>query len=618
MAFFDAPESVVVTDSKGNELTIGGATTGSQIAAPAAVVLCNSKGYEWLPGTGVREYVTVSPTGIATGASTINNGAQFGPDTASTTTCGIQEAINSLPVIASTNTTLAGGGSLRLRHGVYVCTSQIIIPNNFPFSLRIQGETGLTTVVNYNGATAQDFIITSNQVGDSGTMTLNLECEDVVFTYQPNHQNVIMNLGSLSVGNFTTTGWADYTSFIQSGPTWQIGCPPPASARGVIGLKTGPVFANIICFQNCSWLGLAVGYETNSEHIKMHGCQFGAIGAYNSGSGIVYANTYSSDLYATGPCFYINPLTSQPMTDIDIEDCHFVFSNTAVLDGNNTGSVGAATCSTWSYGTVEDCSYMFLSLGNKLFSMLGVRNISAVNTASTVNSSGVISGTFPTSLLWIDTVTTTNLNIVNGGLNLPANFNLALGANGCLVKSDGNNLYFQGVSGNQLLFRPQGSSSNSSMLLSNNNLTLNNDSGSASLVIGNNGATAGQITKYNNVNTAGLGTPAIYASGLNVSLNTTSTPVCSYTPAAAGGGQFIISWVLSCKTSSTPNLKVTYTDPNAGAQTITLYNTAMTSNNVQQGTYSLVATSGAAIAVTGTDSIALGDIFASVTIAEVS
>jgi hypothetical protein len=120
------------------------------------------------------------------------------------------------------------------------------------------------------------------------------------------------------------------------------------------------------------------------------------------------------------------------------------------------------------------------------------------------------------------------------------------------------------------------------------------------------------VTKYNNIATAGIGLVPVYGAGLNVSLNTTSTAVASYTPANAG--QFRVSWVLSCATSSTPTLTLTYTDTNGGAQTITLYNTAMTNGTVQQGTFNLESVSGTAIAITGSDSVALGDIFATVSI----
>ncbi len=65
-----------------------------------------------------KPYVTVSPVGIATGADTVvpNAGADFGPDTPGTKTCGIQEAINSRG---------SNGGIVYLFHGVFSITSTI-------------------------------------------------------------------------------------------------------------------------------------------------------------------------------------------------------------------------------------------------------------------------------------------------------------------------------------------------------------------------------------------------------------------------------------------------------------------------------------------------------------
>jgi hypothetical protein len=122
------------------------------------------------------------------------------------------------------------------------------------------------------------------------------------------------------------------------------------------------------------------------------------------------------------------------------------------------------------------------------------------------------------------------------------------------------------------------------------------------------------ITSYNNTSLVALGVPILIGAGLRVSLGTSSTSIASYTPTSSTGQNFIINWSLSCKTSSTPTLTLTYTDPDAGTQSITLYNTAMTANQVVSGTITIVAKSSAAIAIHGTDSVASGDIYATATI----
>ena len=119
----------------------------------------------------------------------------------------------------------------------------------------------------------------------------------------------------------------------------------------------------------------------------------------------------------------------------------------------------------------------------------------------------------------------------------------------------------------------------------------------------------GQIA-FSMLGLSGLGLAPIYGAGLLISLGTTSTTVATYTPTSSTGQSFEIKWRLSCVTASTPTLTLTYTDPKAGAQTITLYNTAMTADSVASGSYPLVATSAAAITVAGLDSVAAGDIYA--------
>jgi hypothetical protein len=70
-------------------------------------------------------FVTASPVGSAAGYST-NNGAQFGPDTAGTTTSGLQEALTSLQ---------GTGGELYLAVGVYNVTTPLTYTSNYPLTI---------------------------------------------------------------------------------------------------------------------------------------------------------------------------------------------------------------------------------------------------------------------------------------------------------------------------------------------------------------------------------------------------------------------------------------------------------------------------------------------------
>ncbi|WP_297027991.1 hypothetical protein, partial [Thermoplasma sp.] len=120
---------------------------------------------------------------------------------------------------------------------------------------------------------------------------------------------------------------------------------------------------------------------------------------------------------------------------------------------------------------------------------------------------------------------------------------------------------------------------------------------------------------FSMIHLSGLGIAPIYGAGLLVSIATTATTITSYTPTSSTGQFFTVKWVLSATAAATPTLTLTFTDPKAGAQTITLYNTAMTANTVAQGTYVLVATSATAITVSALSTVA-SDIYASATISE--
>ncbi len=85
-------------------------------------------------------FVTVSPIGLVSGhVNLLNNGANFGPDTPSTVTTGIQEALNA---VAS-----AGGGTVKLLPGNYSIGAVIYTPGDH---ITILGDSGVTLTIGGN------------------------------------------------------------------------------------------------------------------------------------------------------------------------------------------------------------------------------------------------------------------------------------------------------------------------------------------------------------------------------------------------------------------------------------------------------------------------------------
>lgn len=138
--------------------------------------------------------------------------------------------------------------------------------------------------------------------------------------------------------------------------------------------------------------------------------------------------------------------------------------------------------------------------------------------------------------------------------------------------------------------------------------------GDSSVAIGQNQglifASGGYPQQVNGVSTIGLGWSPIYAAALRTALGTTSANLATYTPGAVGS--FRVVWRLAAKAATTPTLTLTYTDPDAGAQTITLYDTAMAADGVAQGQFALVSAADA-ITVAGS-ALAASDIIATVEI----
>ena len=100
--------------------------------------------------------LTVSAKGIANGQSTVaNNGADFGVDTPGTTTSGIQEAINALPV--AQDVMHPAGGTIMLGPGIFYTTSNIHTPQNTNlYTLDIEGAGFQSCGITYVGTVTQN------------------------------------------------------------------------------------------------------------------------------------------------------------------------------------------------------------------------------------------------------------------------------------------------------------------------------------------------------------------------------------------------------------------------------------------------------------------------------
>jgi hypothetical protein len=240
-----------------------------------------------LQGKGLA---TVSSKGMANGLSALkNDGADFGPDTPRTTTCGIQEAINSLP--ASSNRFSPGGGVVQLGPGVFYTTSTIHTVNNTnPFSLTIRGSGAQAGGIVYVGSAPQT-VIKAGMPHSLNSVSFNLE--NLWIASSLNAPTNIVYLAGNGEDDFVSFGGVDWASIRDCwfGYWPSMTNNPPfglVTARyndglvhNLVGLDVDCNWNQIIRVEHCQFTEvMGIGWHT--DHGYVHACQFANSGITTS------------------------------------------------------------------------------------------------------------------------------------------------------------------------------------------------------------------------------------------------------------------------------------------------------------------------------------------------
>ena len=208
-------------------------------------------------------YVTVSPVGLAQGYPK-NNNANYGPDTPGTTTCGIQEAINT-------------GLKVRLLVGVFFMTSPLTIstigqvlegagsgsPTNQSVITSNLGSPNSTITVSARAVTLRDF--TTNSYG-AGATGLNIQGDSVLCYGLTFYETIgVQILGTQS--NFFGCAWINNTTCLYIG-TDGNGC-------RVIGGEMNTNAANSVLVDveggdTCTVMGVSLGGTATSTILKLN------------------------------------------------------------------------------------------------------------------------------------------------------------------------------------------------------------------------------------------------------------------------------------------------------------------------------------------------------------
>jgi len=214
----------------------------------------NSGSKKFLNGFGKVFYV--SSRGTSNGLSNYtNDGADFGPDTAGTTTCGIQEAINAGAAYTTFGTSATGGATIELLDGRFNITSGITIT---AWNLCLKGQGWQTQIYNNKGAVANSFDIIT--VGNGATLYRNIIIRD--FQLFGGGRNLSPNVGTGNAINMNTNVERTYVInlFIYT-----------AGASGILMTACSDNFVIGCYFENGSGNGITLT-GGGDNHIKE--CEF--------------------------------------------------------------------------------------------------------------------------------------------------------------------------------------------------------------------------------------------------------------------------------------------------------------------------------------------------------
>jgi hypothetical protein len=227
-----------------------------------------------------------------------------------TTTAGIQEAIDALPL--STNISQPGGGTIVFAPGTYFTTTSIIAPaNTNPFTLNLIGpgmNAGGITYVGTNRASVIKF-------GVVGWNDQILNVRDMWIANSLNATTNILWLNGACIGYGNGGGRRGGIASANIDSCWigwwqamtnnsGLGAFTPSqevelSKHNLIGIQADGNYANLIIIANNQFESLAIGLAAASDHIAIRNNTFSMCGCFPNQYNV--ANDWpSSSIYSVG------------------------------------------------------------------------------------------------------------------------------------------------------------------------------------------------------------------------------------------------------------------------------------------------------------------------------
>lgn len=395
--------------------------------------------------SNVQDSVTVEFKGgrsLSTNASTITvdygsnaiiqvfpNGTAYGPtgkiDTAGTKTVGISEAIHALYQTNGTGL-VVGGGKIVLAPGVYDCTTNITIPNQFNFELVMEGAGKSATLI-IDSTVGTNFLVLENVDANSSITNGGSKPFQYYFRNFGLTKRYDTNLTALAYfGNKVNQGVWDNCAFSSmqclmltatngANPPGQGGgllfiSGTPTNAVGTVGIRLIGGYDNKQLIRKCDFYGLAVGVFAQPDHIKIEDCMFAACGRWYTAGGITphdataytAVGTYGSISQRVNNILSVGGgiVGMDSIYDFTIENCYFFESRGGVI---NAGITGFGPVMRILYPHWESCSYGLLHTLDENDESLGGTSMfltepTAVSLTSYLKlTNGTISASVPTT-----------------------------------------------------------------------------------------------------------------------------------------------------------------------------------------------------------------------------
>lgn len=280
-----------------------------------------------ITSTNTIPVITISARGIANGLSAISNdGAQYGPDTSGTLTCGIQEALNSIPRASSAGfgTNLVGA-TLQFGSGDFYYTNEIYYSNGAVSHIILDGA-GFSSRLIYAGGRVETNLMLFIGRANSGGGSLHFDAHDLTFSTKTNGRHCFLTVSNAAHQNVLRcnfTGWQ-----VTTNTDWGAGVSIPANGDdppGGVGVVLGNGNDHACFVTDCYFANLACGLDLRTDHFYGQNIKFADIGFYGGGSiwGTLWPNTSPYSLGAA----YLRPVSG---LDTHIFRTHFYGCNVGV------------------------------------------------------------------------------------------------------------------------------------------------------------------------------------------------------------------------------------------------------------------------------------------------